>query len=150
MRKTLLAAIFLVSLCPALAAPPEASDADVARFVTEAVSATLTRGGETTDASWLSRMVSLSTTEGANEVFRFWAAAGVPDEPGVDDSYAAQVNGQPEVRRLDKAAWKARAIVLQTYDKGGERGAVGMTVETRVAQDPKSGALRLEGLSLLN
>lgn len=133
---------------PALAEPREAEDAEVARFVAEAVSATLTRGGEGTDVAWLNRMVSVTSTEGANAVLRFWAGAGVPDEPGEGETYAAQVSGAPDVRHMAPRTWRARAIVLQTYERGTERGANGLQVEAMVRQDGKSGALLLDSITM--
>ncbi len=144
----LTASLLAASAMPALAEPKEADDADVARFVSEAVSATLTRGGEGTDAAWLNRMVSVTSTDGANSVLRFWAGAGVPDEPSMGESYAAQVSGSPDVRHMASRTWRARAIVLQTYERGTERGANGLQVEAMVRQDAKSGALQLDSIAM--
>lgn len=140
-----LALALALTLGAARAAPVEpASDAAVARFVSEAVVSVLTRGGENGDAAWLARLVSVTSTEGANGVLAIWREVGVPDEPAPGTSYAAQVSGTPDVKRLDKGGWRARAVVFQTFDGRQGQGGTGMEVEAGVTQDPKSGALVLD------
>lgn len=148
MRRHALALAILLSSSAlgAAAAPAEPEEPAVGRFAAEAFVAVLTRGGENGDGAWLMRMVSLTSTEGANGVLRLWSAAGVPDEPAQGTSYVAQVAGAPDVKRTGQGAWRVRAVVFQTYEGKDGQGGTGMEVEASVVQDQKSGALLIDAL----